>query len=82
MSNEADRIKAMRVKASELARSGTFVSWIEVEKALIQLGMVEARLEFSQPQTQKAIDDVCRIAQGARACGLTYDEALKRDRRR
>jgi hypothetical protein len=74
-----DRTKAMRAQAAEFARSGRFTTWVEVEKALIQMGMVEARIEFSLSKTQTSIDRVCRIAQGARARGITYEQALKEE---
>ena len=82
MRPKEERIREMRVRASEMARSGTYFSWVEIEKALIGLGYVEARIEFTKSETRTGLDEVCRIAQGARARGITYEEALKEERGR
>ena len=80
MSSYADRIARMRGRAVELARSGNYKSWVEIERSLIAEGFLEARVEFNSPSSRSRVDEVCRIAQGALARGVTYDQAMNESR--
>lgn len=81
MSVALERIKTAKTRTAELARTGDYRDWTQVEKALLAEGMNEVRIVFNDPQACERITEVCRIAQGAKARGITFDEAWAHHRK-
>ena len=61
-----ERYTYIRQQANELARSGKYIDWLSVERALRNDGWSEARAILDNPVIREELNQICKNAQSSK----------------
>lgn len=73
----AERLEWIRRRVREMARSGEYGGWREIEAAMRQGGIYEADSDLDFKGDPGEIDRICELAQAARREGVAYEEMIR-----
>lgn len=72
MSTKKWRIEQIGRKSQEYAKSGDYDNWLDIERALVNEGLYEARTQLDSRHKRAELNEFCRLGKEAKAAGMTF----------